>query len=256
MGLEINHIRQDFVINQKKLEVLQDVTLEIKDGEIVCLVGPSGCGKSTLLKILIGLNKATGGEILLDGKELKEPSAKEIGIIFQESRLFPWSTVEKNVEFGITDKLSRAEKKEMVQKHIELVGLKGFEKALPGQLSGGMQQRVSIARSLVNRPRVLLLDEPFGALDAFTKMTMQQELLRIYEQEKMTLIMVTHDIDEAVYLADRVVVMSGKPGVVKKIIPIEMTRERDRTCDSFANYRKEIFRQFYSDKIYDVEYNI
>jgi sulfonate transport system ATP-binding protein len=208
MGLEIRHIKQDFSIGANKLEVLGDVNLDIKSGEIICIVGPSGCGKSTLLKIIIGLNQATGGEIFLDGNKLSKPSAKEVGIIFQESRLFPWSSVEKNVEFGITEKLSKEQKKKKIQEHIDLVGLSGFEKALPAQLSGGMKQRVSIARSLINRPKVLLLDEPFGALDAFTKITMQQELLRIWRQEKMTLILVTHDIDEAIFLADRVVVMS------------------------------------------------
>jgi sulfonate transport system ATP-binding protein len=256
MGLEIKNIRQEFIIDNKKIEVLKDIELDIADGEIICLVGPSGCGKSTLLKIITGLSQATDGEIRLDGKKLTKPSAKEIGMIFQESRLFPWSTVEKNIEFGITEKLSKEEKKKQIEEHIALVGLNGFEKALPGQLSGGMQQRVSIARSLINRPRVLLLDEPFGALDAFTKITMQQELLRIWEQEKMTLIVVTHDIDEAVYLADRVVVMSDKPGVVKKIIPIKMGRERDRASDDFAYFRKAIFRQFYESKLPEVEYSI
>jgi sulfonate transport system ATP-binding protein len=256
MGLEIKHIKQEFIIDNKKIEVLKDVELDIANGEIICLVGPSGCGKSTLLKIILGLSRATSGEILLDGENLVKPSAKEIGIIFQESRLFPWSSVEKNIEFGITEKLDKEEKKKQIAEHIALVGLNGFEKALPGQLSGGMQQRVSIARSLINRPRVLLLDEPFGALDAFTKITMQQELLRIWEQEKMTLIVVTHDIDEAIYLADRVVVMSDKPGGVKKIIPISMGRERDRASDDFAYFRKAIFRQFYESKSPEAEYSI
>jgi sulfonate transport system ATP-binding protein len=256
MGLEIKHIKQDFTMGTGKLEVLGDVNLDIANGEIICIVGPSGCGKSTLLKIIIGLNQATGGEILLDGNKLSKPSAKEVGIIFQESRLFPWSTVEKNIEFGITEKLSKEEKKQKIKEHIELVGLSGFEKALPAQLSGGMQQRVSIARSLINRPKVLLLDEPFGALDAFTKITMQQELLRIWRQEKMTLILVTHDIDEAIFLADRVVVMSGKPGVVKKIVPIEIARDRNRTSPEFAKYRRDIFLQFFESNTPEIEYVI
>jgi sulfonate transport system ATP-binding protein len=256
MGLEIKHIKQEFLLGQDKLEVLKDVNLDIKSGEIICIVGPSGCGKSTLLKIIIGLNQATSGEVLLDGKQIVKPSAKEVGIIFQESRLFPWSTVEKNIEFGITEKMPKEEKKQKIKEHIKLVGLTGFEKALPSQLSGGMQQRVSIARSLINRPEVLLLDEPFGALDAFTKISMQQELLRIWEQEKMTLILVTHDIDEAIYLADRVVVMSGKPGVVKKVIPIEIARERNRTSPEFASYRRQIFTQFFETKTPEIEYMI
>jgi sulfonate transport system ATP-binding protein len=256
MGLEIKNIKRTFSIQQSELEVLKDISLNVEDGEIISVVGGSGCGKSTLLKIIAGLDKATEGEICLDGKKIEKPDQKEIGIIFQEARLFPWSTVEKNIAFGLTDKLSREERKKKVQEHIELVGLQGFEKALPDQLSGGMKQRVSIARSLINRPRVLLLDEPFGALDAFTKINMQQEVLKIWQKEKMTLILVTHDIDEAIYLGDKVVVMSAKPGIVKKVIPIQMPRERDRTNDEFALYRKKVFDEFFEPREDPVEYVI
>lgn len=248
MGLSIKHIRRVFPMSQGELEVLKDINLTIEDGEIVSIVGGSGCGKSTLLKIIAGLDKATEGELLLDDKKLVKPTQKEVGIIFQESRLFPWSTVEKNIEFGITEKMSKGDKKELVQKHINLVGLQGFEQVLPDQLSGGMQQRVSIARSLINRPRVLLLDEPFGALDAFTKINMQQEVLKIWNVEKMTMVVVTHDIDEAIYLGNKVVVMSAKPGVVKKIIPIEMGRDRERTSTEFDFYRKQVYDQFFTPK--------
>lgn len=245
MGLSIKNIKKEFDINGTKLEVLRDVNLEVRDGEIVCIVGPSGCGKSTLLRMIAGLDHPTSGEIFLNGRKIEKPDENEVGVIFQESRLFPWSTVEKNIAFGITKKLSRAEKKKLVANHIHLVGLDGFEKALPGQLSGGMMQRVSIARSLINRPHLLLLDEPFGALDAFTKMSMQEEIQRIWKQEKMTLLMVTHDIDEAVYLADRVVVMSPKPGIVKDIVEIQLPRNRDRTSADFAAYRRKIYDEFF-----------
>lgn len=191
----------------------------------------------------------------LNGVEVKRPSEKDVGIIFQESRLLPWSSVEKNIEFGLSVPHPK-NKKDIIREHIELVGLTGFEKALPRQLSGGMQQRVSIARSLINRPGVLLLDEPFGALDAFTKINMQQEVLRIWEKEKTTLILVTHDIDEAIYLGDRVMVMSSKPGRINKIIPIDLLRPRDRASDNFDHFRKMIFHEFFNSKEPSLEYNI
>ena len=245
MGLKIDNVRRVFNINGKELEVLKNISLDIQDREIISIVGSSGCGKSTLLRLISGLDHADGGEILLNGKRVEKPDEKEIGVIFQESRLLPWYTVEKNIAFGINEKLSKEEKKKRVREHIELVGLKGFEKALPGQLSGGMMQRVSIARSLINRPHLLLLDEPFAALDAFTKISMQDELLRIWKQEHMTMILVTHDIEEAIYLADRVVVMSAKPGVVKKIIPVQLSHDRDRTSKDFAFYRRAVFNEFF-----------
>ncbi|MBR1865397.1 MAG: ABC transporter ATP-binding protein [Lachnospiraceae bacterium] len=256
MGLSVKNVKRVFSINQNDLEVLKDINLEIRDGEIISIVGGSGCGKSTLLKLIAGLDRPTGGEIRLDDKPIVKPDPQNIGMIFQEARLFPWSTVEKNIEFGMTDKLSKEEKAERVKEHIELVGLTGFEKALPAQLSGGMKQRVSIARGLINRPRLLLLDEPFGALDAFTKMNLQQEVLRIWEREHMTLILVTHDIDEAIYLGDRVVVMSPKPGVVKKIFSVELSRERDRTSADFAAYRRKVFDEFFERKEVDTDYSI
>jgi sulfonate transport system ATP-binding protein len=256
MGLEMKHVKKVFSFSDNDLEVLRDINLTVADGEIISIVGGSGCGKSTLLRIIAGLDQATSGEVWLDDKKIEKPSQKDIGIIFQESRLFPWSTVEKNVAFGLTDNLSKKEKKKRVYEHIKLVGLQDFQNALPEQLSGGMKQRVSIARSLINRPRVLLLDEPFGALDAFTKMNMQQEILNIWKQEKMTLIIVTHDIDEAIYLGDRVVVMSPKPGIIKNIIPIKMSRYRERTSDEFAMYRKRIYDEFFDSQEDMMEYNI
>lgn len=245
MALEIKNVRKTYPMETGELEVLSDINLRIEQGEIISIVGASGCGKSTLLKILAGLDRATAGEIILDGNIRGRALRKEIGMIFQESRLFPWCTVEHNIEFGLPDKTGREEKRKKIQEYIELVGLKGFEKAYPNQLSGGMQQRVSIARTLIHHPRILLLDEPFGALDALTKINMQKEVLRIWEQERTTMIIVTHDIEEAVYLGNRVVVMSEKPGVIKKIIPIELARPRDRNSNDFAVYRRMVYEEFF-----------
>lgn len=246
MSIDIKNVKKVFPIQNSSIEVLKNIDLHIEDGEIISIVGGSGCGKSTLLRIISGLDFPTGGEVLVDGKK-KGASKKDIGVVFQEPRLFPWSTVEKNIEFGITEKLSKAEKKERVEYYINLVGLKGFEKALPHQLSGGMQQRVNIARSLINEPKALLLDEPFGALDAFTKINLQNEVKKIWEQKKTTMIIVTHDIDEAIYLGSRVVVMSSKPGVIKKIIPVELPNTRNRASSDFAYIRRKIYAQFFED---------
>ncbi|MCD7865938.1 MAG: ABC transporter ATP-binding protein [Clostridiales bacterium] len=256
MGLEIKNVKCVFPINQSELTVLQDISLTVEDGEIISIVGESGCGKSTLLRIIAGLEQATEGEIRLDGSPMRKEDMRSIGIVFQEPRLFPWSNVEKNIVFGITGKMQKEEQKKAVQDHINLVGLQGFEKALPDQLSGGMKQRVNIARSLINCPKVLLLDEPFGALDAFTKINMQKEILKIWEEERMTMLLVTHDIDEAIYLGDRVVVMSAKPGIVKDVIKVSIPRERDRTSSEFAYYRKRVYDNFFEKKESQPEYII
>lgn len=257
MGIQIKNVRKVFPLQDEELVVLKDINLDIRDGEIISIVGTSGCGKSTLLRIIAGLDKASSGEVLVNDRVVDSPSQKEVGIIFQESRLFPWSNVEKNIEFGISDKsLTKEEKKKLIKKHIDLVGLSGFEKALPSQLSGGMMQRVSIARSLINRPKALLLDEPFGALDAFTKIIMQKEVLRIREKDKTTLILVTHDIDEAIFMGDRVIVMSSKPGVVKKEFVIDLPRPRDRSSIDFTNIRKKVYNEFWEADEKEPEYFI
>ncbi|SEA20369.1 sulfonate transport system ATP-binding protein [Pseudobutyrivibrio sp. ACV-2] len=256
MGIEIKNVKKVFPIKNSNIEVLKDVDLSIADGEIISIVGGSGCGKSTLLRIISGLDFATGGEVVIDGKTVDGSTKKDIGVVFQEPRLFPWSTVEKNIEFGITDKLTKEEKKKKVKYYIDLVGLTGFEKALPHQLSGGMQQRVNIARSLINEPKALLLDEPFGALDAFTKINLQNEVLKIWEKKKTTLIIVTHDIDEAIYMGNRVVVMSSKPGVVKKVIPVELPRKRNRTGTDFAYIRRKVYSEFFEETEELAEYVI
>ena len=256
MGIEIRNVKKVFPIQNTNIEVLQNVNLSIDDGEIISIVGGSGCGKSTLLRIISGLDFATGGEVVIDGKTIDGSSKKDIGVVFQEPRLFPWSTVEKNIEFGITEKLTKEQKRERVKYYIDLVGLTGFEKALPHQLSGGMQQRVNIARSLINEPKALLLDEPFGALDAFTKINLQNEVLKIWEKKRTTLIIVTHDIDEAIFMGNRVVVMSSKPGVVKQIIPVELPRTRNRAGTDFAYIRKKVYSQFFEETEELAEYVI
>ena len=241
--LEIRDLHKNFYIKGQKLEVLSGVNLSVKDGELVVIVGASGCGKSTLLKLIITLESISSGEILLDGEPVNGPSPK-CSMIFQEARLFPWLTVRQNIEFVIPDSVPKEKKKEMVEYYTNLVGLSEFMNAVPNQLSGGMQQRVSIARALATRPQLLLLDEPFGALDAFTRMNMQNEVLRIREQDKTTMIIVTHEIDEAIYLSNRVVIMGKNPGVVKRIVPVDLPFPRDRTSAEFLEIRGEIMKEF------------
>lgn len=243
--LEIKGLNKQYQVRGESLPVLENISLAIKPGEFVSIVGSSGCGKSTLLKLIIGLEDDYQGDLLLDGSRIVGTSL-ERGIVFQEHRLFPWLTVEQNVGIGLLNntKLSEEEKRKSVQEHIELVGLKDFAKAYPFQLSGGMSQRVAIARALVNRPEVLLLDEPFGALDAFTRAFLQEELQRIWEKEGITMILVTHDVEEAVYLGDRVVVMQPRPGRIKRIIDVPLARERNRSSAEFTAIKEEVLQEF------------
>ncbi|MDD2932639.1 MAG: ABC transporter ATP-binding protein [Methylotenera sp.] len=243
--LEINNLHKQYVVNGEALTVLENVSLSIAPGEFVSVVGSSGCGKSTLLKLVIGLEDDYRGEILLDGNKIVGTSLQR-GIVFQEHRLFPWLTVEQNINVGLLNntELTEAEKHRSVKEHIELVGLQGFENAYPYQLSGGMSQRVAIARALVNRPEVLLLDEPFGALDAFTRAYLQQELQRIWQEEGITMIIVTHDVEEAVYLGDRVVVMEPRPGRIKRVIDVDLPRPRDRNSYQFSALRDQVYKEF------------
>lgn len=243
--LEIKGLNKQYTSRGKSLSVLEDISLSIKPGEFVSIVGSSGCGKSTLLKLIIGLEDDYQGELLLDGNRIAGTSL-ERGIVFQEHRLFPWLTVEQNINIGLLNntKLSEEEKRKSVHEHIELVGLKDFANAYPYQLSGGMSQRVAIARALVNRPEVLLLDEPFGALDAFTRAYLQQELQRIWEKEGITMILVTHDVEEAVYLGDRIVVMQPRPGRIKRIVDVDLPRARNRSSAEFVALKEEVLREF------------
>lgn len=253
--VRFENVDKVFPLDGEYLEVLDTINLNIKSGEFISIVGNSGCGKSTLLKMLVGLDSPTKGKIVVGDRVVNEPSA-DVGMVFQEARLFPWLTIEKNISFGIANNVSKEARQRIVKEAIELVGLHGFEKAYPAQLSGGMQQRASIARALVGEPEVLLLDEPFGALDAFTRITMQNEVLKIWEKEKRTMILVTHDIDEAIFLSDRIVILSERPGNIKEIINVDLPRPRDRSREEFLNIRKKILTSFIGNSGLDVEYYI
>ena len=252
--LSIQNVNKSFTVDGQKVDVLKDINLEIQEGEFIAIVGHSGCGKSTLLKIIAGLEKNDTGLVTVDGEEVKGPDLDR-GMIFQEHRLFPWMSIEKNVQLGLKG-LSKEEKTKLSDQYLELVKLSEFKKAYPSQLSGGMSQRAAIARSLVSQPEILLLDEPFGALDALTKIELQEELLQIRERFHNTMIMVTHDIEEAVFLADRIVVMSARPGRIKDVIKVELGKYRDRGSSDFARYKKKIFDYFFEEKTVVPEYNI
>ncbi|MBB1630128.1 ABC transporter ATP-binding protein [Cupriavidus sp. UME77] len=242
--LDIAHLRKQYEVKGEPLPVLEDITLSIAPGEFVSIVGASGCGKSTLLRLVVGLEEDYKGEILLDGKRVVGTSLDR-GIVFQEHRLFPWLTVEQNIRTALLNaNLTETEKRRTVREHIALVGLAGFETAFPHQLSGGMSQRVAIARALVTRPEILLLDEPFGALDALTRTYLQQELHRIWQAEGITMILVTHDVEEAIYLGDRVVVMEPRPGRIRRILPVPLAHPRDRAALGFARVKDDVLQEF------------
>jgi NitT/TauT family transport system ATP-binding protein len=226
--------------DQKSVDVLEDIQLDVLDGEFVCLVGPSGCGKSTLLNIAGGFLQATRGDIRIDDKRVTEPDPRHI-FIFQENAVFPWLTVEDNVGFGVK-RQDPEEKKKLVAHYIEMVGLTGFGKAFPRELSGGMKQRVEIARALAAEPDVLFMDEPFGALDYLTRMRLRSELMQIWQRERKTVLFVTHDVEEAVQLADRVVVMGKRPSRIRDIVTVEVPRPRDLDDPACRRLRDHIFR--------------
>ena len=239
---------------KEDVQALNGLSLNVEAGSFISLIGPSGCGKSTLLRIIGGLDKATEGKLYIDGQEIKKPGSDR-GFAFQGSNLFPWLTVEKNIAFGLKARHVYKENKKDVDEFIKLVGLEGFEKSYPHQLSGGMQQRASLARALVGHPAVLLLDEPLGALDAFTRMNLQDEILNIWKKHNMTMIMVTHDVDEAIYMSDKVVVMSARPSKVEAVIDIDLPRPRARAQDTFQEYRTKILNVLnLGGQIDDVEY--
>ncbi|MDR1541345.1 MAG: ABC transporter ATP-binding protein [Clostridiales bacterium] len=241
--LEIKGLYKSFMVNSQKLSVLEGIDLTVGDGEFVVIVGRSGCGKSTLLKIIAGLEMPESGTLRLAGKPISGPGFDR-GMIFQEHRLMPWLTIERNVALGL-GRVKKKDRARIARKYLSMVQLEGFENAYPSQLSGGMSQRAAIARALATEPDTLLLDEPFGALDALTKIEMQDELLRIRANQKSMMLMVTHDVDEAVFLADRIVVMSSRPGRVRAIVNIELPEVRDRGSADFAWYKKKIFDYFF-----------
>jgi sulfonate transport system ATP-binding protein len=235
--LKIQHVSKTFMNDDDSVHVLDNLDLFVKNGEFLSIIGPSGCGKSTLLKLIAGLDLEFAGAITV-GDKLINGASKDRGFIFQEHRLFPWLNVEKNISGNLSLKVPGIRKR--VEQLISLVKLKGFEKSYPRQLSGGMSQRVAIARALLRNPEILLLDEPFGALDAFTRTHLQDALLEIWEQNQTTMVLVTHDIDEAIFLSSRVVVMDSKPGRIKGIVPIDLPYPRTRVSKSFQEFRTVI----------------
>ena len=241
--LAIRGLNKQYEVKGQALAVLRNIDLHIAPGEFVSIVGSSGCGKSTLLRLIVGLEGDYQGEITLGGQPVTG-AGLDRGIVFQEHRLFPWLSVEKNIALGLLNStLTEGQQRAAVREHIALVGLQGFEKAYPHQLSGGMSQRVAIARALVNRPEILLLDEPFGALDAMTRAHLQDELRRIWQAEGITMVLVTHDVEEAVYLGDRVVVMEPRPGRIRREIPVPLAQPRDRASYAFTTVKDRVLRE-------------
>jgi ABC-type nitrate/sulfonate/bicarbonate transport system ATPase subunit len=227
----------------KPVEALKDVNFEIRRGEFITFIGPSGCGKTTLLRLIAGLDRPQGGRVLMEGAEITGPS-HERGYIFQQPTLFPWATVYENTALGLKARGIYPEKKELIKKYIAMIGLEGFERSYPHEISGGMAQRVAIIRALINEPKVLLLDEPLGSLDAFKRMELQNQLLEMWKRTGATMAMVTHDVDEAISLSTRLVVMSPRPGRIVKIFGVELAN-RDRTDDSFIDLRRRILEELH-----------
>jgi NitT/TauT family transport system ATP-binding protein len=239
--LTIRHLSRTFVRDDgSELEAIRDVNLTIRQEEFICILGPSGCGKTTLLRMIAGLDRVTAGEIMLDGERISGPNPK-VGIVFQEYSLFPWRNVIDNVAFGLElQGMGKEERYARAGQYLDLVGLSQFSKSYPSELSGGMRQRVAVARALALDPLILLMDEPFGALDAQTRNLLQNELLEIWGKTKKTIVFVTHSVDEAVFLGDRLIVLTPRPGSVCDTIPIELSRPRDRTGPEFAQVRRKV----------------
>lgn len=255
--IRFENVKKSFIKpNGEVVHALNGVNLEIQQGDFVCLIGPSGCGKSTMLRILAGLEQPSEGEVYLDDEKIIKPNYDR-GLVFQDANLFPWLTIYDNIAFGLKARHIFKQKKDSVAEFIKLVGLKGFEKSYPHQLSGGMCQRASLARALIGHPKALLLDEPLGALDAFTRMNMQDELLRIQAEQDMTMIMVTHDVDEAVYLSNKIVVMSPRPARIEKVLDVSLCQPRDRNNPEFIRLRSEILKILnFAGKEPEIEYTI
>jgi NitT/TauT family transport system ATP-binding protein len=256
MYIEINDVSIEYKEKKRLQTVIDHVNFGVEKGEFICLLGPSGCGKSTLLNAMAGFLKPSDGKILIDGKEVLKPSLSYV-TIFQNYGLLPWKTVLKNVELGLeTKKIPKKERKEIALKYIEMVGLKDAVNKRPNQLSGGMQQRVAIARALAVDPEVIFMDEPFGALDAITRMKLQDDILEINQETGKTVIFVTHDIEEAVFLADRIVVLDANPGRIGGIVNINMPKHRNRTSDEFVLARDKVYDLLKMKKEDVVEYYI
>ncbi|HEV3448466.1 MAG TPA: ABC transporter ATP-binding protein [Gemmataceae bacterium] len=222
----------------KEVRVLERINVEVQPGEFVCFVGPSGCGKTTLLNIVAGFLRPTSGDVLVEGSPVQEPDPRRI-FIFQEGGIFPWLTVRDNVAFGLAPK-SSSERQRIVAHYVDMVGLTGFEGAYPRQLSGGMRQRVELARALAASPEIIYMDEPFGALDYFVRLKMRADLVRIWQRERKTVLFVTHDIDEAIQLADRIVVLSSRPATIQLVVAIDLPRPRDPDSSPYLRTSAQI----------------
>jgi ABC-type nitrate/sulfonate/bicarbonate transport system ATPase subunit len=227
-----------------RTRALAEVSLTIEAGEFVSIIGPSGCGKSTLLRLIAGLETVDAGELLIGNTPIQGPSA-ERGLVFQDPNLFPWLTVRRNIQAGLVARGLLQQKRSEVDEFMRLVGMEGFANAYPHHLSGGMAQRVALARALINHPTVLLMDEPLGALDSFTRMRMQDEVLRLWQLRRMTTLLVTHDIEEAIYMSDRIVIMSPRPGRIDKIIDVNLDRPRERNSPGFIQLRSSILEHLH-----------
>jgi NitT/TauT family transport system ATP-binding protein len=243
MPLKVSGLSKTFGnVRGSETPALQDIDLEVEDGDFICIVGPSGSGKTTLLRIIAGLEKPSSGEVFVDGKIVLKPTT-EIGFVFQEFALFPWLTVRENIEFGmVTRRIDRIEREEKVRHYLRLIKLEGFQSKYPKELSGGMKQRVAIARTLAAEPKILLMDEPFGSVDAQTREFLQEHLAEIWQRSRKTVLFVTHNIDEAIVLGKSVVGLSARPGKIRKVVHVALDYPRDRTGSGFNEYRKELQR--------------
>ncbi len=254
--IDVSNVTISFEEENQTHVILDDVSLNIEKGEFICLLGPSGCGKSTLLNAMAGFLKPTSGEIKIENQIVQKPSMKYV-TIFQNYGLLPWRTVQKNVELGLeTQKYSKEKKANIASHYLKMVGLEHAAKKRPAQLSGGMQQRVAIARALAVEPDILFMDEPFGALDAITRMKLQTDILEIAQDTKKTVVFVTHDIEEAVFLADRIVIMSANPGRIKALLTVQLPKHRDRTSNDFLMIRDKVYEIFNMKSHETIEYYI
>jgi len=237
--VHFENVSKAFDQRRGTLSVLEHIELTIFDGELVCLLGPSGCGKSTLLNICGGFERPTRGRVTIDGEEVDGPSSQRV-FVFQEYGIFPWASVWDNIVLGIRH-LSKAEQHRIVAETIELVGLEGFEKAYPMELSGGMKQRVEVARALAVSPDVIYMDEPFGALDSLTRLSMRGELIRIWQEKQQTILFVTHDVDESIQLADRIVVLSARPGRIREVVEVGLSHPRDLGSPEYGRIKNRLY---------------
>ena len=244
--LSLKNVSKSFakVENDSVTNALHDINLSLKKGEFVSLVGPSGCGKSTILRLVAGLIFPTQGQVMTDGKKIEKPGPDR-GMVFQNPTLFPWLTVKNNIAFSLSVRKDLKPDDKRIERMINMIGLENFKDDYPGQLSGGMAQRVALVRSLIADPTILLLDEPLGALDAFTRMNIQDEILKIWQEKKQLILMVTHDIDEAIYMSTRVIVMTPNPGKIRDDITIDIPYPRQRASDEFVEYRKQILNELH-----------